>query len=53
MKNQKIMFTSVLLALACFTASPDGTGKALADAHPNADSNTDCHPATRRRPWQW
>ena len=34
MKNQKIMFTSVLLALACFTASPDGTGKARADAHP-------------------
>jgi len=43
MKNQKIMFTSVLLALACFTASPYGTGKAGADAHPD----TDCHPTTR------
>jgi len=43
MNNPKIIFTSVLLALACFTASPYGTGKAGADAHPD----TDCHPTTR------
>ena len=43
MKNQKIMFTSVLLALACFAASPIALARPRANAHPN----TDCHAATR------
>jgi hypothetical protein len=44
MKNQKIMLTSVLLALACFAVSrTTATGKAGADAHPN----TTATPRTR------
>jgi len=37
MKNQKIMFTSVLLALACCCHFAVGDGKT------DANSNTDCH----------